>query len=149
MIRRILDRPAWRNGRWLGASTALLAVASTAVALEPTPPQPTDERRPVALQPRLAAPRIIVKYIDFADQRLDSAAAADEAAQDLSDLVGFHIEHVRSMSGNAQVVEVLLPENAQFDNVQASIEATPPRSRAARSSNMPSRTSSTSSAACQ
>ncbi len=89
----------------LAASFGLLA-AQPLLALEPTPPGPSDEP-PAVAQPEAAQPaQIIVKYRDTDASRAANLTSAIASAGALSVVAGTELRHVRLMSGNAQVVEV-------------------------------------------
>lgn len=87
---------------------ALLAATGPGYAREPTPTAPsvdTPEAVTNAVEP--AATRIIVKYVQTETRRVADPAAAAAAAENLGERVGAQLRHVRVMSDNAQVVEVL------------------------------------------
>ncbi len=107
---------------YLATTTSVLAFATAAVALEPTPPRPTDAPPEVITNQAAPAPtRIIVKYIATEANRVRSAAAARTSASALSELVGFQLQHVRPMSGNAQVIEVMGLEGVQAQQVTETV----------------------------
>ncbi len=95
--------------RMLLASVAICAAsAHGGFALEPTPADPSDTPPDVVADQQVApvASQLIVKYADSAADRVQSLQSAQGAAAALSELAGAQIEHVRLMSGNAQVVQI-------------------------------------------
>jgi serine protease len=77
-------------------------------AMEPTPAQPTDGPPDVVTnKDEPVTTRIIVKYVENESARVSSQSAARNAAWNLANTAGVGIQHVRLMSGNAQVVEVV------------------------------------------
>ena len=87
---------------------ALFAAIDSGFAMEPTPAQPTGGSPDVvtnAAEP--VTTRIIVKYVEDEAGRVESQSAARNAADSLANTANTGIQHVRIMSGNAQVVEVV------------------------------------------
>jgi serine protease len=85
-----------------------LAAMDSGFAMEPTPAQPTKGPPDVITNENVpVTTHIIVKYVANESAKVSSQAAARNAAQSLADKVGVGIQHVRIMSGNAQVVEVV------------------------------------------
>ncbi len=117
-----------RTLSYLALTTSLLAFTTAVVALEPTPPKPTDEPPEVVTNQVGPAPtQIIVKYVDAEAGRLESPAAAENAARTLSEFAGIELEHVRSMSGNAQVVKIIGLEGVQAEQVEETVANTAAR----------------------
>ena len=86
--------------------TAVFGMAAPA-ALAFEPPAPTGEIGTIAEIPELGAPRIAVKYVGAAADRLEGEAALERSAVSLSEAAGTTLLHVRAMSGGAQVLAVV------------------------------------------
>lgn len=120
---------AIRTLRQTGAVGALVAVlalggAPAALALEPTPQDPADTPPAVTPPPELGPARVIVKYRASEAPRLATPQASRNAAALLSDVAGAEVEHIREMSGNAQVVRItglVIPQNADPREVLQSV----------------------------
>jgi len=96
----------------LATSLVLLMATFTAMesgfAMEPTPSQPTRGVPEVVTNKYIpVTTRIIVKYVENQARRVENQRAARIAAWNLANTVGAGIQHVRLMSGNAQVIEVV------------------------------------------
>lgn len=91
----------------MAAASAILAMAG-APALAFVPDLPAEgEVGAIGEIEALAAPRIIVKYVDAEADRFRSPAALERSAEMLSETAGAELRHVREMSGNAQIVEIV------------------------------------------
>lgn len=93
------------------------AVSAPVAAMEPTPPQPGDE--PPAVQDIPQTPvstRIIVKYVDSEQGRLENLTGSLEAAEVLSEKTGIGLRYVRTLSAGAQLLE--LSDNTELESAQ-------------------------------
>ena len=76
--------------------------------MEPTPSTAGEprynDRTPASIP---ASVRVIVSYVDKEAGRVANETAARHSAAMLSEVAGVEIRHVRLMSGNAHVVEVV------------------------------------------
>ena len=90
---------------FLGSAAAVL-LAPAAFAFEPAAPG-GGEVGEIDEIPVIRAPRIIVKYADDEADRLDGPAGPPRSAAALSATAGTELRHVREMSGNAQVLEIV------------------------------------------
>jgi len=87
---------------------AIIATMDSGFAMEPTPSRPTKGVPEVVTNKYVpVTTRIIVKYVENEARRVENQQSARFAAWNLANTVGAGIQHVRLMSGNAQVVEVV------------------------------------------
>ena len=97
-----------RISTFLISVVALVTAANFGSALEPTPTEPTEGKPDVVTNAVVpVATRIIVKYVENEAGRVANEAAALGAVESLATIAGAQIRHVRIMSGNAQVIEVV------------------------------------------
>jgi len=88
--------------------TSLAVAAVSVYAMEPTPSQPANESSAVVNNTGVpAGARIIVKYVAAESARVVDQQAALNAVKVLSEIAGTELRHIRLMSGNAQLVEVV------------------------------------------
>ncbi len=100
-----------RTGKMLSLSvllTMVFAATGSGHAMEPAPASPTKEVPEVVTNKYVpVTTRIIIKYVENEARRVKTPRSARVAAWNLANTVGAGIQHVRLMSGNAQVVEVV------------------------------------------
>jgi serine protease len=92
--------------------------------MEPTPTEPvkgvpevvTNKYVPVTM-------RIIIKYVENEARRVENQRSASIAAWNLANTVGAGIQHIRLMSGNAQVVEVFGVAGLEGARAQETVES--------------------------
>ncbi len=101
-----------------GIIAASFLLAAPALALEPTPEQPTDTPPAVTDAPVQAPTRIIVKFVENAEGRVQNLTAAIQSAETLSEQIGVSLTHVRTLSDGAQLVEL-----AEVEGLTAGIVA--------------------------
>jgi serine protease len=106
------------------AVAAIFAAVGSGFAMDKTPPQVYEV--PPGVGAHAAGPvttRIIVKYIESESGRVENQEAAREAARALAEIAGVELRHVRLMSGNAQVVEVVGMTGLDSAQAQETIES--------------------------
>jgi len=104
-------------------ATSFLAV-ETGFAMEPTPLSTANDSPAVTTNTETpAATRIIVKYVDAEAWRVESQETARDSVKMLSEIAGAELRHIRLMSGNAQVVEVVGITDLKCMQVQEKIES--------------------------
>ena len=87
--------------------TVVFTVAGSGFAMEPTPTGSIKGVPEVVTNKYVpVTTRIIIKYVENEARRVENQKSARIAAWNLANTVGAGIQHVRLMSGNAQVVEV-------------------------------------------
>jgi len=123
----VFNYPAIRISR-LAASfvivSMLLAATESGYALEPTPSQPANDSPVVVNKIDVpASARIIVKYVEAEAGRVEDQQAALNAVKILSEIAGTELRHIRLMSGNAQVVEVIGIADLESTRTQEKIES--------------------------
>lgn len=108
----------------LTSALGLVVAATGAFALEPTPSEPTDTPPAVVgNQETPPATHIIIKYVDTESNRVQTLAGAQGAALELTQIAGATLEHVRIISGGAQVVRITGMEGLQSLQVTETVQS--------------------------